>query len=253
MKVTGRILFAFVVYLLCLRAEVLSRQFAIDSGVNDIEDISRELFIWKAADTTVAPFVCPGSGNYPVPGQECTNAYYSCGSGNPVLSYCPGASVFEPTTLICTSSSNAPCKNITNTTTTTTTETTPWTTLETSTESTLDTEPPTTDNHDQSTTESTSVSTIKSTTTVNSTVSTVTTQKSTTETTTVNSTEYIPFVCPGSTPNGIYPNPNNCKTFYLCSNGIAYLYDCPSNLVFNPATGNCDYGENVSGPCGSTH
>ena len=35
------------------------------------------MFIWKAADTTVAPFVCPGSGNYPVPGQV-INWQFSC-------------------------------------------------------------------------------------------------------------------------------------------------------------------------------
>ncbi|EFX74495.1 hypothetical protein DAPPUDRAFT_324315 [Daphnia pulex] len=91
-------------FLLCLGTGVMSRQIAFDSELGGQNPL---LFV-----RAVEKFVCPGVGNYPVPGQECTNAYYSCGPDlTPVLSYCPGASVFEPTTQLCTSSSSAPCKS----------------------------------------------------------------------------------------------------------------------------------------------
>ncbi len=70
-------------------------------------------------------------------------------------------------------------------------------------------------------TESTST-TIQQTTEEQSTESTRTTQKSTTTATTAPSTGSTPFVCPGT--NGVFPNPSNCRTFYMCSNGIPYLY-----------------------------
>ncbi|XP_046650259.1 integumentary mucin C.1-like isoform X3 [Daphnia pulicaria] len=227
-------------FLLCLGTGVMSRQIAFDSesgGQNPL------LFV-----RAVEKFVCPEVGNYPVPGQECTNAYYSCGPDlTPVLSYCPGASVFEPTTQLCTSSSSAPCKKTTTSTTTTSTTLTESTSTtiqqiteeQSSTESTL-----TTPNSTTTATTATTVVTQKPTA-----ESTFTTPKSTTTATTVTSARTTPFACPGT--NGAFPNPTNCRTFYMCSNGIPYLYDCPSNLVFNAATGNCDYEVNVAGPCGS--
>lgn len=36
------------------------------------------------------------------------------------------------------------------------------------------------------------------------------------------STPPKPFVCP--TPSGQFPNPENCHTFYMCSNGLKYLF-----------------------------
>ena len=52
-----------------------------------------------------------------------------------------------------------------------------------------------------------------------------------------------PFDCP--TSNGLFPNPKDCHTFYQCSNGNAYLMDCPSNLEFNPVLQVCDWPENA--------
>ncbi|XP_046650258.1 probable endochitinase isoform X2 [Daphnia pulicaria] len=230
-------------FLLCLGTGVMSRQIAFDSesgGQNPL------LFV-----RAVEKFVCPEVGNYPVPGQECTNAYYSCGPDlTPVLSYCPGASVFEPTTQLCTSSSSAPCKKTTTSTTTTSTTIQQMTEEQSSTESTLTTQKPTTESTlttPKSTTTATTVTTVV--TPKPTAESTFTTPKSTTTATTVTSAGTTPFACPGT--NGAFPNPTNCRTFYMCSNGIPYLYDCPSNLVFNAATGNCDYEVNVAGPCGS--
>lgn len=59
-----------------------------------------------------------------------------------------------------------------------------------------------------------------------------------------------PFECPK--PDGTYPNPASCKSFYMCINGIPYLFDCPvdgsgNQLVFNPSINQCDYPINVPG------
>ncbi len=75
------------------------------------------------------------------------------------------------------------------------------------------------------------------------------------------------FTCPG--PSGSYPNPDDCSSFYVCSNGIPnllvshdsfplfiyliiqhqwihhLLQNCPEGLVYNPATELCDYPFNV--------
>ncbi|XP_057371460.1 probable endochitinase isoform X2 [Daphnia carinata] len=189
-SVQVRILYLFGA-LLCLGTGVTSRR----TFFNPKHLIEQDLVVEKTANTT---FVCPGTGNYPVPGKECTEDYYSCATGSPVAMVCAGASVFEPSTNVCTSSSTAPCKKSTTTTTMT-----PTTTM------------------------------------------TLTTTTPTRISTTTTPTD-VPFDCQD---NGAYPNPSNCNTFYMCSNGIAYLYFCPSNLVFNPTTGNCDYPSNVSGPC----
>ncbi|KAF0294706.1 Chondroitin proteoglycan 2 [Amphibalanus amphitrite] len=54
------------------------------------------------------------------------------------------------------------------------------------------------------------------------------------------------FDCP--TDNGLFPNPADCHTFYHCSNGHAYLKDCPANLEFNPTLLVCDWPEDAG--CG---
>jgi len=38
-----------------------------------------------------------------------------------------------------------------------------------------------------------------------------------------------------------HANPFDCKSFYQCSNGVPYLHDCPSVLVFNPNLNVCDW------------
>ncbi|XP_065571764.1 chondroitin proteoglycan 2-like isoform X2 [Artemia franciscana] len=47
------------------------------------------------------------------------------------------------------------------------------------------------------------------------------------------------FQCPSA--NGNFRNPYDCSSYYVCSNGIAFLIKCPSDLVFNIQTESCDY------------
>ena len=60
--------------------------------------------------------------------------------------------------------------------------------------------------------------------------------------------EILP-VCPRQdNPNGnatILPDPQNCTTFFICSNGQAYQFVCPSQLKFNNDLKVCDWPENV--------
>jgi hypothetical protein len=64
-----------------------------------------------------------------------------------------------------------------------------------------------------------------------------------------------PFNCDGR-PEGLYPNPESCFSFYYCVTGHpnAYLENCPSAgdvvTVYNPSTQRCDWPENVPG-CGA--
>ncbi|XP_046641505.1 probable endochitinase [Daphnia pulicaria] len=59
-----------------------------------------------------------------------------------------------------------------------------------------------------------------------------------------------PDICANeSSDDYIFPNPEDCTTFYLCSNGTPYFYNCPSGLVYNDAINQCDYPYNVSPPC----
>ncbi|RIB30731.1 Carbohydrate-Binding Module Family 14 protein [Gigaspora rosea] len=56
------------------------------------------------------------------------------------------------------------------------------------------------------------------------------------------------FTCPEendeSNPNGLYRNPEDCKTFYQCSNGVAYLFDCPDDLQWNTYYKRCEWPAN---------
>jgi hypothetical protein len=46
---------------------------------------------------------------------------------------------------------------------------------------------------------------------------------------------------------GMYhPNIRDARSFYQCSNGVPYLHQCPSGLVFNPNLIVCDWPQNVS-------
>ncbi|XP_046447987.1 brachyurin-like isoform X1 [Daphnia pulex] len=63
-------------------------------------------------------------------------------------------------------------------------------------------------------------------------VSVATTQRPTT----------TPFSCQS---DGIKSNPYDCNSFYMCSNGTPYLFNCPGGLVFNPQPQQCDYRQNV--------
>ncbi|KAF0504578.1 chondroitin proteoglycan 2-like isoform X2 [Gigaspora margarita] len=57
------------------------------------------------------------------------------------------------------------------------------------------------------------------------------------------------FTCPyennENNPNGLYANPDDCSTFYQCSNGEPYLLSCPDDLQWNQERLVCDYPENV--------
>ena len=37
------------------------------------------------------------------------------------------------------------------------------------------------------------------------------------------------------------PNPSDCSTYYMCSHGVPYLYNCPGDLEFNSRTNTCDF------------
>lgn len=50
------------------------------------------------------------------------------------------------------------------------------------------------------------------------------------------------FVCPS---DGNYGITGECKNYYICAGGMAYVATCPGELVFNTASAICDYPENV--------
>ncbi|CRK90408.1 CLUMA_CG004159, isoform A [Clunio marinus] len=50
------------------------------------------------------------------------------------------------------------------------------------------------------------------------------------------------FVCPG---DGIFANPNCCRTFYNCGHGRAHLMSCGPSLYLNQVTKACDWPRNV--------
>ncbi|RNA26763.1 chitinase 3 [Brachionus plicatilis] len=47
------------------------------------------------------------------------------------------------------------------------------------------------------------------------------------------------FICPK--PNGLFKNPDNCKTFWHCSNNSAFLKQCPGGLLFDEKIGICNF------------
>ncbi|XP_057657128.1 chondroitin proteoglycan 1-like isoform X2 [Diorhabda carinulata] len=52
--------------------------------------------------------------------------------------------------------------------------------------------------------------------------------------------------CPRDGSNAAYfPNKEDCGSFWQCSNGLPYLFNCPANLHFNPELNVCDYPQNV--------
>ncbi|XP_046640853.1 chymotrypsin-like protease CTRL-1 [Daphnia pulicaria] len=103
----------------------------------------------------------------------------------------------------------------------------------------------------QTISQSTSTKSPTTTTTETTTEKTTTT---TTEATTTTSTEAsitnppVTFSC-AVKANGNYPNPESrcSNTFYTCSNGNAYLFNCASTLVYREEIDVCDYPSNVAG------
>lgn len=57
------------------------------------------------------------------------------------------------------------------------------------------------------------------------------------------------IVCP---PEGtevtVYPDPEDCASYYECDNGILIHSTCPEGLVFNPVYETCDWDYNTD--CG---
>lgn len=60
----------------------------------------------------------------------------------------------------------------------------------------------------------------------------------------------IDGICAQSSHGYIFPNVNDCSSFYQCVHGHAVVIQCQSGLLFNVATGNCDWPGNVV--CAST-
>lgn len=55
---------------------------------------------------TFAPFDCPGTGNYPYPGN--CNLYYVCAGGSYIIATCPAGLVFNPDLMFCDNPANVP-------------------------------------------------------------------------------------------------------------------------------------------------
>lgn len=60
----------------------------------------------------------------------------------------------------------------------------------------------------------------------------------------------IDGICAQSYHGYIFPNVNDCSSFYQCVHGRAVVIQCQSGLLFNVATDNCDWPSNVV--CAST-
>ncbi|XP_018022216.1 zonadhesin [Hyalella azteca] len=90
----------------------------------------------------------------------------------------------------------------------------------------------------------TTVTTVDATvTTVDAIVTTVETTVTTVETTVTT----VPVECipPCPSPEATYPNPRDCSSFFQCSNDEPLLMTCYPGLYFNPASGRCDFPENM--------
>lgn len=55
--------------------------------------------------------------------------------------------------------------------------------------------------------------------------------------------------CPSVDPPNrtvLLPNPDDCSSFFMCSNGVPILQKCPEGLFFNPYLNVCDFPQNVN-------
>ncbi|XP_065571763.1 chitin-binding domain protein cbd-1-like isoform X1 [Artemia franciscana] len=57
------------------------------------------------------------------------------------------------------------------------------------------------------------------------------------------------FPCPE--PDGYFPNPDNCESYFVCSGGLSYEQVCSPGLVYNVESNVCDFPFNVPPPCGT--
>jgi len=181
--------------------------------------------------TTAKPFTCEADGYFPIPGQ-CSSNYYLCIDGQIFEASCPGGAIFDPATYICTPAGSASCSNNTSSTSSTVTTTSPTPTYTTPTIGTPTTQSTTT----ITTQENTSSSPIYTTT---ATTTTASTTPANTSSPTPASTTGTPFTCPS--PNGNFPNPDDCNAYYTCSNNIPIPQACPPGLVYNPIYDACDF------------
>ncbi|XP_063232762.1 probable chitinase 10 [Bacillus rossius redtenbacheri] len=49
-----------------------------------------------------------------------------------------------------------------------------------------------------------------------------------------------PFTCPS--PGGMFEDPGDCRSYFVCDQGRAYKYVCAAEQWFNPQTGLCHFG-----------
>uniref|UniRef100_A0A0P6GDA7 Discoidin domain receptor n=1 Tax=Daphnia magna TaxID=35525 RepID=A0A0P6GDA7_9CRUS len=161
-----------------------------------------------AIHSSLRPFTCPDDGFYPEYTDRCSSHFYTCLDGQAFSTYCPSYGVFEPVNRRCVSPNAPACKSASSTTRKTTLPT-----LELTSASATKTDAPVT-------------VTVPPTTMIPKT------------------TQGGSFVCPG---NGTYPDPAQCSNYYVCDNGTAFLFACPTGLVFNPAGSVCDWPSNVPG------
>jgi len=50
---------------------------------------------------------------------------------------------------------------------------------------------------------------------------------------------------PCQSPDGLFPDPEDCSSFYNCAHGMAWKMTCGTYLVFNPIAKVCDWPYNV--------
>jgi len=171
-------------------------------------------------------FSCPSaSGYFPVSPDACEANYYLCVDNTPYPQTCPGNLVFDPKIQACQIADRASCA--------------PGTSTEPTKPTTVPTEPTT------GPTEPTTIPTEPTTvptqpTTVPTEPTTVPTEPTTPRVTTNMPTTTGPFKCEEGV-DGCFARPGHCDQFIICSNGFAYIMNCPAGLYFNPATKVCDY------------
>ncbi|KAI9552833.1 hypothetical protein GHT06_020715 [Daphnia sinensis] len=80
--------------------------------------------------------------------------------------------------------------------------------------------------------------------TINPAVATTTLAPPTTKPAATTTKSSATFVCPS--PNGLFPDPASCTSFYNCGHGTPYLTQCSPGTYFNPAMSYCDWPYNVN-------
>lgn len=227
---------------------------------------------------TSAPFNCPESdGVFPLSPNACVAEYYICVSGNAYLSTCPFGGIFDPIVSTCVSAGASSCLSSTAPETSSTSEMTTTTMGMTTAWTNPSSAPFLCPNPDgvfpltSSTCASEyyicvsgnaylstcpfgaifdpAVSICVPANTASCSPTSVTTpgSASTTGSTTTSSTTSNPgpFTCPDA--DGVFANPNDCGSYYSCSNSRPILQLCPPGTVFNPPITSCDFPFNVPG------